>query len=76
MKPIEGVHLYGTVVGLIVQNKLNHTILMYKHGDPPWILGSAEKSKFEWKSINEAVKHSAPSNLKTQLAIWSTISHL
>lgn len=64
-KPIQGGIPYGTVVDLIVQNTLNETIPMYKHGDPTWGLGSGEYEKFKWSSVAEALEDKdSPLNVK------------
>lgn len=56
-KPIQGDLPFGTVVDLIVQNELNETIPMYKHGAPTWRLGSRPHDEFKYKDVAEAVKY-------------------
>lgn len=63
-KPIQGGLPLGTVVDLIVQNTLNETIPMYKHGDPTWRLGSRAHEKFKWDNIADAVKYGKVVNVE------------
>jgi FtsP/CotA-like multicopper oxidase with cupredoxin domain len=56
-KPIQGDLPIGTVVDLIVQNQLNETIPMYKHGNPTFLLGSQAYKNFTWDTVDEAVAH-------------------
>ncbi|KAI9170590.1 Multicopper oxidase [Paramyrothecium foliicola] len=51
---IEGIPL-GSVVDLIIQNTLNDTIPLYKHGEAAWLLGTRAFSKFPYKNVEEAV---------------------
>lgn len=44
----------GSVVDIIVTNKLNATIPLYKHNDPNFLLGSQEFAEFKWDSVEEA----------------------
>ncbi|CZT17605.1 related to Ascorbate oxidase precursor [Ramularia collo-cygni] len=64
-KPIQAGLPIGTVVDLIVQNTLNETIPVYKHGNPTFHLGSRAFEKFEWESIHEALEHNANVNIET-----------
>jgi FtsP/CotA-like multicopper oxidase with cupredoxin domain len=56
-KPIQRDLPVGTVVDLIVQNTLNETIPMYKHGNPTFLLGSRAYEKFAWSTVEEAMAH-------------------
>lgn len=56
-KPVEGGLPIGTVVDLVVQNTLNETIPMYKHGNPTFRLASKAYDDFKYKSVDEAIKH-------------------
>lgn len=62
-KPIQGSLPMGTVVDLIVQNRLNETIPMYKHGNPTFLLGSKAYQNFTWSSIDEALEHGGEEEL-------------
>ncbi|KJX93622.1 conidial pigment biosynthesis oxidase arb2 brown2 like protein [Zymoseptoria brevis] len=62
-KPIQAGLPIGTVVDLIVQNTLNETIPLYKHGNPTFHLGSRAFEKFEWNSIQDALEHHADVNI-------------
>lgn len=56
-KPVQSGLPLGTVVDLIVQNTLNETIPMYKHGSPTYHLGSRAYEKFKYSNIIEALEH-------------------
>lgn len=46
----------GSVVDLIIENQLNDTIPLYKHGAPSWLLGSSNvHMKFPHATVQEAV---------------------
>lgn len=45
----------GSVVDLIIENQLNDTIPLYKHGKPAWLLGSRAYGKFPHGSVRDAV---------------------
>ncbi|KAF4780665.1 hypothetical protein HER10_EVM0000708 [Colletotrichum scovillei] len=54
-KPIiEGIPI-GSVVDLIIENKLNDTVPLYKHADPAWLLGVQPNARFSHKSVKEAL---------------------
>lgn len=55
-KPIIGGVPAGAVVDLIIENTLNETVPLYKHGEPHWILGAASDSSFPYDTVSEAVK--------------------
>lgn len=48
----------GSVVDLIIENTLNETATLYKHGAPTWFLGSGEHGPFPHDSVYEAVHSS------------------
>lgn len=46
----------GSVVDLIIENQLNDTIPLYKHGAPSWLLGASNaQGKFPYATVQEAV---------------------
>lgn len=47
----------GSVVDLIIENTLNETVTLYKHGAPTWLLGSGAHGPFPYDSVHEAVQH-------------------
>lgn len=55
-KPIIGNIPAGAVVDLIIQNTLNESIPLYKHGEPHWVLGSARDASFPYETVSEAVR--------------------
>lgn len=55
-KPIIGGVPADAVVDLIIENTLNDTIPLYKHGEPHWVLGSARDSSFPYDTVSEAVQ--------------------
>ncbi|KAI3394098.1 hypothetical protein diail_3222 [Diaporthe ilicicola] len=55
-QPVIGGIPGGAVVDLIIKNKLNETIPLYKHGKPHWVLGAAGDSTFPYASVSEAVE--------------------
>lgn len=55
-KPIIGGVPEGAVVDLIIENTLNDTIPLYKHGEPHWVLGSGRDSPFPYDTVSEAIK--------------------
>lgn len=63
-KPVQGDLPFGTVVDLIVQNTLNETIPMYKHGAPTWRLGFRAHDEFRYKDIAEAAKYGGHVDVK------------
>lgn len=54
-KPIIGGLPLGSVVDLIIENQVNDTIPLYKHGDPAWLLGSSSGQPFPEKSVEDAI---------------------
>ncbi|KAF5554136.1 multicopper oxidase [Fusarium mexicanum] len=54
-KPIIGNLPLGSVVDLIIENQINETISLYKHGDPSWFLGSREQQKFPGTTVEDAI---------------------
>ncbi|CAN8101373.1 unnamed protein product [Discula destructiva] len=75
----------GSVVDFIIENQLNDTIPLYKHGVPYWLLGSRANAEFRHATVQDAVQEpelAASLNLKNpSLAIvhdlpplgWSVI---
>lgn len=55
-KPIVGGVPAGAVVDLIIENTLNETIPLYKHGEPHWVLGAASGISFPYETVSEAVR--------------------
>lgn len=51
---IHGIPL-GAVVDLVIENQLNESIPLYKHGNPAWLLGSRPHDKFAYASVAEAI---------------------
>lgn len=45
----------GSVVDLIIENQLNDTIPLYKHGAASWLLGSGAHEKFPHATVQEAM---------------------
>lgn len=54
-KPIIGGVPAGAVVDLIIENTLNESIPLYKHGEPHWVLGSRAHASFPYETVSEAV---------------------
>ncbi|KAK7228885.1 hypothetical protein V2G26_001055 [Clonostachys chloroleuca] len=59
-KPIISQLPVGSVVDLIIENEINDTIPLYKHGDPAWLLGSGSGQHFPGETVEEAIR--APNN--------------
>lgn len=55
-KPIIGGVPAGAVVDLIIENTLNETVPLYKHGEPHWVLGAGSDGSFPYDTVSEAVK--------------------
>ncbi|KAI6373041.1 hypothetical protein MCOR25_003571 [Pyricularia grisea] len=55
---ISGIPL-GSVVDLIIENQLNDSIPLYKHGVPAWLLGLGSSGSFPYASVQEAVEADA-----------------
>lgn len=54
-KPIiEGIPV-GAVVDLIIENQLNDTIPLYKHGNPAWLLGAKDNARFSYTDLEDAM---------------------
>lgn len=45
----------GSVVDLVIENTLNETVTLYKHGAPTWLLGSGDNGRFPYDSVYDAV---------------------
>lgn len=54
-KPIISKLPVGSVVDLIIENKINDTIPLYKHGNPAWLLGSSSGQPFPRESVEDAI---------------------
>lgn len=67
--PIISDHLpVGSVVDFIIENQLNDTIPLYKHGEPFWLLGSGAHARFPHNTVHDAVedaKFAGKLNLQT-----------
>lgn len=63
--PVVGDLPFGTTVDVIVQNTANETIPLYKHGDPTALLGSRPNDKWDWATVEDAIKAGVKLNLKT-----------
>lgn len=55
---------WGTIVDVIVQNTINETIPLYKHGDPMALLGSQPNEMWDFATVEDAVKAGVKLNLK------------
>ncbi|RMJ09294.1 hypothetical protein CDV36_011071 [Fusarium kuroshium] len=64
-KPIISQLPVGSVVDLIIENQINDTIPLYKHGNPAWLLGSSSRQSFPGESVEDAV--SSPGSPHTSL---------
>ncbi|OBR11569.1 Multicopper oxidase [Colletotrichum higginsianum IMI 349063] len=64
--PIVGDLPWGTTVDVIVQNTVDDTMPLYKHGDPMFLLGSKPNATWEWGTVKEAIAAGVEGlNLKT-----------
>lgn len=54
----------GSVVDLVIENQLNDTIPLYKHGKPAWLLGSLAHANFSRENVLEAANGNTPLNLR------------
>lgn len=55
--PVVGNLPWGTTVDVIVQNTVNDTMPLYKHGDPMFLLGSKANSVWEWDTVEDALSN-------------------
>lgn len=62
--PIVGDLPWGTTVDVIVQNSVNDTMPLYKHGDPMFLLGSQADASWKWDSVADALKAGVDLNVK------------
>lgn len=53
--PVVGNLPWGTIVDVIVQNTINDTVPLYKHGDPMYLLGSKDNSVWKWDTVEDAI---------------------
>lgn len=53
--PIVGNLPWGTIVDVVVQNTINDTMPLYKHGDPMYLLGSKANDLWKWDTVEEAI---------------------
>ncbi|KAK2063681.1 Cupredoxin [Colletotrichum caudatum] len=51
---IENIPL-GSVVDLVIENRLNDTVPLYKHGEPAWLLGTRAAARFSHDSVEDAI---------------------
>lgn len=63
--PIVGGLPWGTTVDVIVQNTLNETVPLYKHGDPTSLLGSQPNELWDWATVEDAVRAGVKLNLES-----------
>lgn len=63
--PVVGNLPYGTTVDVIVQNTVNDTMPLYKHGSPMSLLGSQPNMTWEWDTVEDAIKAGVELNLRT-----------
>ncbi|KAK1983965.1 Cupredoxin [Colletotrichum cereale] len=54
--PVVGDLPWGTTVDVIVQNTVDDTMPLYKHGDPMFLLGSKANATWEWDSVEDAIR--------------------
>ncbi|KAK1958708.1 multicopper oxidase [Colletotrichum sublineola] len=54
--PIVGDLPWGTIVDVIVQNTIDDTMPLYKHGDPMFLLGSKANATWKWDTVQDALK--------------------
>ncbi|KAK2006474.1 multicopper oxidase [Colletotrichum eremochloae] len=54
--PIVGDLPWGTIVDVIVQNTIDDTMPLYKHGDPMFLLGSKANATWKWDTVQDAIK--------------------
>ncbi|KAF3769411.1 Cupredoxin [Cryphonectria parasitica EP155] len=45
----------GSVVDLIIENQLNDTVPLYKHGEPAWLIGAKDHARFPYNSVEKAL---------------------
>ncbi|KAM5364345.1 hypothetical protein ACJZ2D_011542 [Fusarium nematophilum] len=57
-KPIISQLPIGSVVDLIMENQINDTIPLYKHGDPAWLLGSGSREMFPQNTVEDDLRSS------------------
>ncbi|OLN96149.1 Laccase-1-like protein 2, partial [Colletotrichum chlorophyti] len=53
--PVVGDLPWGTTVDVIVQNTVDDTMPLYKHGDPMFLLGSKPNATWEWDTVEDAI---------------------
>ncbi|KAI6260084.1 hypothetical protein MCOR27_002778 [Pyricularia oryzae] len=58
-KPVVAGIPLGSVVDLIIENQLNDSIPLYKHGVPAWLLGLGSGGGFPYASVEEAAAAAA-----------------
>ncbi|KAK6214203.1 hypothetical protein LQW54_004629 [Pestalotiopsis sp. IQ-011] len=54
----------GSVVDLVIENQLNDTVPLYKHGRPAWLLGSRAHANFSRENVLDAANGHEPLNLR------------
>ncbi|PSR79596.1 Cupredoxin [Coniella lustricola] len=59
---IDGIPI-GSVVDLVIENDLNDTIPLYKHGDPAWLIGTEEHARFPYKDVEEGFSQTYVNNV-------------
>lgn len=56
----------GSTVDLLIENTLNETATLYKHGAPTWFLGAGDHGPFPYDTVHDAV-HSPNSGTRLNL---------
>ncbi|KAK8080219.1 hypothetical protein PG997_008037 [Apiospora hydei] len=54
--PVVGDLPWGTTVDVVVQNTANDTMPLYKHGEPMYLLGARGDAKWEWDTVEDALR--------------------
>ncbi|KAI6774479.1 hypothetical protein HG531_001328 [Fusarium graminearum] len=55
-KPVISNLPLGSVVDLIIENRINETISFYKHGEPSWLLGSGANERFPGETVEDVMQ--------------------
>ncbi|ESU09705.1 hypothetical protein FGSG_03506 [Fusarium graminearum PH-1] len=58
-KPVISNLPLGSVVDLIIENRINETISFYKHGEPSWLLGSGANERFPGETVEDVMQRPA-----------------
>lgn len=63
--PVVGDLPWGTTVDVIIQNAVNDTMPLYKHGDPMFLLGSQANAVWKWDTVADALRAGVKLNVRT-----------